>query len=129
MAFKLNGSTAGTETKLYLFPLMYAGAGVSHWMYVTDDAHTTVDGSAYITASTSDDHQRAIDMLKVGDLIWVYQCGSISDTQTIQDDMAAGITDITLHAVLVNNGSIIDLSDDLFGGDGGTFAGVVTYGD
>ena len=98
----------------YFFQMFYAGspANIKHWMYVTTDAPTTVDGSAYIT------DQEVIDKTDVGDLIWVYQVASAA----AKDDLGKGITDISLHAVLVNSGTTVDLSNDLLGA-------TVTYGD
>lgn len=121
MAFKLRG-TGANSSKMYLFPTSDAAAvGSRQWEYVSADAPATVDGSAYISDST-DDGDIAIDMLKIGDLIWAYQVGSISDTRSIEDDKSTGITDISLHLVLWNSGTFIDLSDDLL-------AATPTYGD
>lgn len=113
MAFKLKGTGSNT-TKMYLFPLAYAGP-LTDWIYVSADAATTVDGSGYITAGTNADHDIAISMLRKGDKIWAYQVASISDSRSIEEDMNMGITDLSLHLVLDNTGSIIDLSDDLLG--------------
>lgn len=120
MAFKM--ASTGGENKQYLYQVTAAGVIPRQFVYVSADAPATVDGSGYITAGTNDDHDAAIDMLSIGDLIWSYQVASISDSRPIEDDMKAGITDISLHAVLDNTGSIIDLSDDLL-------AATPTYGD
>ena len=123
MAFKLRGGS-GNETKLYLFPLVEAGP-VKIWCYVSADAAATVDGSGYIDGGTNGgDHSIALNMLGIGDLVLAYQVASITDTQPISDDMKAGISDISLHAVLDNTGEtgVADLSDDLLGA-------TVTYGD
>lgn len=120
MAFKLR-ATDGSQ-KRYLFPVSPSGVYPRTWVYVSADAATTVDGSGYITAATGVDHATAINMLAIGDMIWAYQVASISDARPIEDDMKAGITDLSLHLVLDNNGSIIDLSDDLL-------AATPTYGD
>ena len=119
MAFKM-AATNGSN-KQYLFPSSDAGAAVRQWKYVSADAATTVDGSGYISSGTSDG-DAAIGMLKIGDLIWAFQVASIADTRVIEDDMKAGISDVSLHVVLDNTGSIIDLSDDILGA-------TVTYGD
>lgn len=112
MAFKLRG-TGSNITKVYLQPIADAAApGSRIYEYVSADPATTVDGSGYISTST-DDGQLAVDMLQIGDLIYAYQVASISDSRPISDDKKAGITDISLHLVLDNTGSIIDLSDDL----------------
>ena len=79
------------------------------WIYYTSDAVTTVDGAGYI------DDAEVIDKLDVGDMIWVYQV-------TDRDDLSKGIVDISVHVVLVNTGSVVNLSDDILGA-------TVTYGD
>lgn len=115
MAFKLNG-TGTNVTKFYLWQTGELGNGYREWMYVTPDTPATVAISGYIDGDNNDDDQdTAINMLNVGDRVWVYQVAAIDDSQTIQDDMAGGITDISLHAVLINNGSYVDLSEDLLG--------------
>lgn len=120
MAFKLNGTGSNT-TKKYLFPMAYAGP-LTAWVYVSADTPATVAGSGYITAGTNADHDIAINMLRPGDTIYAYQVSSISDDRTIADDIEAGLTDYTKLIVLVNTGSVIDLSDDLYDASG------VTYG-
>ena len=117
MAFKGVATTSGANlsNKVYMWKKGNFGP-ITEWFYVSADAATTVDGSAYIT------DQDFIDVLGFGDLIWAYQVGSIDDTRSIADDMKAGITDISLHAVLENTGSVVDLSTDLLGA-------TVTYGD
>lgn len=121
MAFKLNG-TGSNVTKFYLQPVTDAAApGSRQWEYVSADTPATVDGSGYIDNSTADG-ETAIGMLAIGDLVWVYQVASIDDSRPISDDKKAGITDISLHLVLDNTGSIIDLSDDLL-------TATPTYGD
>lgn len=120
MAFKLKG-TGSNVTKMYLFPMAYAGP-LTSWVYVSADTPATVAGSGYITAGTNNDHDTALGMLRPGDTIYAYQVGSIDDSRTIEDDIEAGLTDYTKHVVLVNTGSVIDLSDDLYDASG------VTYG-
>lgn len=121
MSFKLRG-TSPNYTKVYLQPINDGAAPGSRWYeYVAADAVTDVDGSGYISNST-DDGKIALDMLKIGDMIVYFQVASISDTRPISEDKQAGITDISLHCVLDNTGSIIDLSDDLL-------AATPTYGD
>jgi hypothetical protein len=116
MAFK-GKATATDLTKMYFFPILQMGE-LQLWGYVSADAATTVDGSNYIT------DQAFIDMLegREGDLVLAYQVASIADTRSIRADMRAGITDISLHAVLDADGSYVDLSNDLLGA-------TVTYGD
>jgi hypothetical protein len=119
MAFKM-AATNGSN-KQYLYPKAEAGLCNREWEYVTPDAATAVDASGYISSGTSDG-DAAIGMLKIGDRIWSTQVASIDDTRTIEDDCKAGISDVSLHVVLDNTGSIIDLSDDILGA-------TVTYGD
>lgn len=115
MAFKLNG-TGANGTKFYLIQKDSYGGGIKEWIYVTADTPASVALSGYIDGDDGDEDQdMAIDMLSVGDLIWVYQVAAIDDAQSLQEDMAGGITDISLHAVLINNGSYVDLSEDLLG--------------
>jgi hypothetical protein len=108
-------SSANLSNKVYMWKIGNFGP-ITMWFYVSADAATTVDGSNYIT------EQAYKDVLGFGDLIWAYQVASIDDTRSIEDDMKAGITDISLHAVLENTGSVVDLSNDLL-------AATVTYGD
>lgn len=119
MAFKLKGTGTNT-TKTYLFPMAYGGP-LTDWVYVSADPATTVDGSGYISDST-DDGQEALSMLRIGDRVWAYQVASIDDSRSIEDDCKAGVTDLSLHLVLDNTGSVIDLSDDLL-------SATPTYGD
>jgi hypothetical protein len=115
MAFKLNG-TGANGTKFYLWQTADMGNGMKEWCYVTADTPAAVAVSGYLDGDDGDEDQdMAISMLSVGDRIWVYQVAAIDDTQTVQADMAGGITDISLHAVLINNGSYVDLSEDLLG--------------
>lgn len=121
MAFKLKGTTPNF-TKMYLQPVTDAAApGSRQWEYVSADPAATVDGSGYIDNST-DDGELALGMLSIGDLVWAYQVASISDSRPISDDKKTGITDLSLHLVLDNTGTVIDLSDDLL-------SATPTYGD
>ena len=70
------------------------------WHYVTEDPPASVDTTGYFNAKVAE--------LAVGDLIWVYQAAD-------EDDLTAGITDVSLHIVLSNDGSAVDVSDDLLG--------------
>lgn len=115
MAFKLKSTTG--NGKMYLFQVTNASPGMCRqWAYVTTNTVEAVGASGYIDIDGGDaDDQDAIDKLKIGDLIWVYQVASISDTRTIEEDIAGGLTDVGLCAVLINNGSYVDLSGDLLG--------------
>jgi len=113
MTFKMKGATAATNTKVYLQPTADGAApGSRHFEYVTADTAATCAASGYITKATAG-HEEAYDMLQVGDLIWIYTVGSIDDSITVSADKAAGITDISLHVVLVKSATVINLSDDM----------------
>jgi len=118
MSFKgvATTSSANLSNKVYMWVKSIDGVGLQEWIYVSADAATSVDGSNYIT------DQAFIDVLNPGDRIWAYQVGSIDDTRDILADLAGGITDLSLHLVLENTGSVVDLSDDILGA-------TVTYGD
>lgn len=110
MAFKLKSdTTTGVQNKQYFWNIMAMGAGVQMWGYLTADPAATVDGSGYITA------EELIATLNVGDLIWVWVADAISDANNHQQDMAAGMADLSLHMVLENTGTVVDLSPDLLG--------------
>jgi hypothetical protein len=68
------------------------------WHYVTQDTPGSVDSTGYFNAKAAE--------LAVGDLIWVYQA-------TNEDDLSLGIADVSLHIVLSNTGTVVDVSDDL----------------
>ena len=118
MTFKLNAATGSTNrvNKQYLFPVSDAGYPCRDWVYVSADTVAAVTTSGYIDFSanpTDADHEIAKDMLRVGDRIWIYQVGSIADTRSIEDDIAAGVTDLGLAIVLVNAGGVVNLSNDV----------------
>ena len=111
MAFKM-AATNGSN-KQYLFPKTEAGIAIRDWEYISADSATDVDTSGYISAGTSDG-DAAIGMLSVGDRIWVTEVTAIDDELTIEEDVANGITAVSLHVVLTNDGLIVDLSDGIF---------------
>lgn len=80
---------------------------IKEWMYVTEDTPATVDTSGYFDAK--------VDEIDVGDRVWVYQA-------TDEDDLSNGIVDVSLHVVLTNDGTTVNVSDDILGA-------TVTYGD
>lgn len=122
MAFKLRG-TGENVTKVYLQVVADAAApGSRIYEYVTTDAVATVDGSGYID-NTTDDGKIALDMLKIGDLLNVFVVGSLDDTRSISEDKATGLSDYSQHIVMENDGTAINLSDELHGGSS------VVYGD
>lgn len=104
MAFKYKGTTAQYETKYYFFK---KSAGypqdVQEWLYVTTDDNHAVDTSGYITATD------LINNLNVGDKVEVRTCSSISDTATIQADLA-NQTAVSIHYVASNDGTTVDLT-------------------
>lgn len=114
MAFKLRG-TGTNATKIYLQPTADGAApGSRHWEYVSADTPAAVENCGYIDNST-EDGELAINMLQVGDLIWVYQVAAIDDSRPISQDKAGGVTDLSLHVVLVKTSAFVNLSDDLLG--------------
>lgn len=119
MAFKGVATTASgnLSNKVYMWVSLVDGAGIQHWTYVTADTLATVDGSDYIT------DQDFIDVLRVGDTVTVYVADAIDDTQSIHDDLAAGIADYGKFIVMENTGTVVDLSNELYDASG------VTYGD
>jgi len=84
--------------KANLWPVNYAN-GNSLWFYKTADAPTAVDDSGYFN--------EAVNRIKLGDLVHVVQV----------DDPAApaAVSAVSLHVVVANDGSTVDLSDDLLG--------------
>jgi hypothetical protein len=117
MSFKATSASATLDrNKQYFWTMVELGNGLRLYGYVSADAATSVDGSGYI------DDEDVIDYLNPGDLVLAYQAGSIADTRDILADLAAGITDLSLHLVLENTGTVVDLSNDLLGA-------TVTYGD
>lgn len=101
MAFQLRSDDS---KKIYLVQANYIGGPheAKEWLYYTEDSVATVDTSGYITDA------EVAGMMSVGDRVWVYQCVD-------KDDLTAGIEDLSLHLVMSNNGTDVDLSDDLLG--------------
>ncbi|MGF1455188.1 MAG: hypothetical protein ACFB6R_07405 [Alphaproteobacteria bacterium] len=110
MAFRRSGD----DNKQYLFPSIHLGQGMNAWVYVTTDSPAVVENCGYF----SDD--LALETMQVGDMLWVYQVAGITDSKTLQEDLAGGLIDLSLHVVLVNTGTVLNLSDDLL-------AATVTY--
>lgn len=114
MAFKLKSTTG--NNKVYLWQAAELGNGVKEWIYVTTDTPATVAISGYIDGDADNaDMDQLIDSMSVGDFVRVIQVAAIDDDQTVQEDMAGGIVDISEHVVLVNDGGHINLSEDLLG--------------
>ena len=83
MAFSRSGwGTLGGQAFAGTLPALY--------VYTTTDAHTVVDGSGYFNDLA--------DTLVVGDMIIVH--GATGGTRTI-----------TMHAVVSNDGTTVDISD------------------
>ncbi len=107
MAFKPL-ATSGDTTKRYLWLAANWGQNFRQWVYVTTDSGSTVAVSGYIT------DQDFIDAMVTGDFVLVMEVGSISDDREIVDDVAiGGWIDLTLHVVESNDGTTLDLSDDV----------------
>lgn len=81
------------------------GNGMSRWIYVTTDTPATVEVSGYFNDAVSE--------LLVGDEVVVYQVGALSDSNNIQEELAEGITDMSRHIVVTNDGSTVDLTPDI----------------
>lgn len=113
MAFKLRAAVAGTEivNKQYFFQ-MVDGPACRQFVYVTADAPALVESHGYIDTDDGDDSTQAFNMLREGDMIWVYQVAALDDTRTIEADIAAGLTDKSLHTVLTKTAKALDLSSD-----------------
>ncbi len=94
MAFVRNDfNTIGGQARAGVTPAMY--------VYTTTEAHTAVDASGYFNDLS--------DILNVGDMIIVH--GATGGTRTI-----------TMHVVVSNASSVVDISD-------GTVMAVVTDSD
>lgn len=122
MAFKLRG-TGAHQDKKYLY--RFGGeAPTRQWAYVTADTVAAVVTSGYIdfTANPTDqNHELAKDMLRAGDMIWIYQVGAISDARAPHLDIQhGGVADFGMALVLTNEGGVVQLSTDLL-------AATVTY--
>lgn len=92
MAFNINNLTL-TSNRTGL-------TGVAEWKYVTEDAASTVDTSAYFNNAS---HQ-----LRVGDAINVY---TVDD----EDGIPTAVTGHSRHLVVSNSAGVVDVSDTLFG--------------
>lgn len=110
MAFKPI-ATSSELTKRYLWLAANWGQQFRLWVYVTTDSGPTVAASGYIT------DQSFIDTMETGDFILVLEVGSISDAREVTADVGTGgLVDLTLHIITENNGTTVDLSDDVLGG-------------
>lgn len=83
------------------------GNGVSLWIYVTTDTPATAEVSGYFND--------AVNELRVGDVIRLYQVAGLTDGAEIQSDLAGGITDVSEHIVVTNDGSTVDVTPDILG--------------
>jgi hypothetical protein len=108
MTFKRNAQTNqadGAIYKNYFWCAAYHGEGFKTWYYVSADAPADVEEANYFLD--------AIDELEVGDRIVAYQVGAIDDTRSTQADVAAGLTTISEHIVLLNEGGTVNISPQL----------------
>jgi hypothetical protein len=105
MAFKAVSTTG--NGKRYLFLGAYFAQNLKEWVYVTTDAPTTVEVSGYFA------DVEAEALMTPGDRLWVYQVAAIDDTRTIQDDIGAGLSDVSMHIVVASDGSGINVTPDL----------------
>lgn len=108
MAFKRQG-VAPDVTKFYLWQWHEGGGGVATWYYVSADTPAVIEQAGYFS------DEEALLTFKEGDRIVAYQVGAIVDTRSIQADIAAGLTTMSEHIVLVNDGSSINISPALVG--------------
>jgi len=123
MSFQLRGTSNQYKSKMYLQCVADAAPpGSRIYEYVTTDAIATVDGSGYIDNST-DDGEIALDMLRIGDIINIFVVGSLDDSRDISEDKATGLSDYGQCIVMENDGTAINLSNELHGGT------TLAYGD
>lgn len=111
MAFKLNGASPDV-TKIYLFPIVDGGP-IRIFGYVTTDTPATVEAVGYIDTADGADSEVAFNMLRTGDIIYVFQTTALDDTQPIEDDIGDGLTDFSTHIVTSKSSTQINLSADL----------------
>lgn len=76
--------------------LMAHGAGQQWWAYRTADTPATVDTTGYFNGE-------AVDMLRVGDLIFVQQVDNA--------DIPSSVTAAGWHLVVSNDGTAVDVSN------------------
>lgn len=131
MAFKHQGTTAGYTTKFYFWRMADFGNGVSLFGYVSADTVAVIAMYDYFTqggdtelsgpnhavggvegASTPGGIAKR-GIMAPGDLLWVWQVAAIDDTRTIQQDIAAGLADVSLHTVLNSLQGTVNISEDL----------------
>lgn len=108
MAFKKQSTPSATaRAKQYFWCAADYGNGQKKFHYVSADAPTTIEVSGYF------DDTELETLCKPGDLIMAFQVAAISDDRSIQDDLAAGLVDISLHAVVQSDGSGLNVTPDL----------------
>lgn len=89
MAFKAKAATLTFDpSKRYLWQIAEFGNGLKHFGYVTADLKAVVEASGYF----NDDEAEFV--WHIGDRITVYQVLAITDTQSVLDDIAAGLVDV-----------------------------------
>ena len=115
MAFK-GKATSGSAGKVYLWQAEVQGAAVDRWIYISADAPATVAASGYI------DDQDFIDQIGIGAEVLAIRVGTISDARDIAGDIeTGGVTGISKHICVSNDGTTVDLSDDLQGEENSIF--------
>ena len=108
MAFKKQATLGGTNRrKTYFWCASDYGNGQKLFHYVTADTPLVVEVSGYF------DDAELETLCKPGDIIKVFQVAAIDDTRSIQDDFAAGLSDVSEHVVLQSDGSGLQISLDL----------------
>lgn len=108
MAFKKQATLGGSNRrKTYFWCAGDFGNGQKLFHYVTADGPLVVEVSGYF----ADDELETL--CSPGDIIKVFQVAAIDDTRSIQDDIAAGLVDVSEHIVLQSDGSGLQISADL----------------
>lgn len=108
MAFKKRSTTGERPgSKAYFWLSADYGNGMKGFTYVTADTPATVEVSGYF------DDAELEAVMKPGDSLRVLQVAALDDDRSIQDDLAAGLVDESLHTVVASDGSGINISGDL----------------
>lgn len=130
MAFKKQSTTSGYN-KQYFWRMAELGNGFSMWGYVAADTVLVMGMYDYFTQGGDAELAGAAHVvggseggstpgsvakkgvLSPGDLLWYYQVAAIDDTRSLQQDIASGLTDLSLHTVLNALQGTVNLSEDL----------------
>lgn len=95
----------GAVYKHYFWCAAYHGEGLKTWFYVSADAPADIEESGYFNEVSGE--------VNVGDKIFAYQVGSIVNTRSTIADIAAGLTTVSEHIVLENEGGVVNISPQL----------------